>query len=190
MKEKMKAFGAKCAELAKRGGTRALIAVCAMISIPVGNIKFSLQLLAVLLCAGLLPLYDSLPATGAYILLGALGAPVFAGFSGGAAALTGPTGGFIYGFLPATLAVGLLLTLWKKRSFLQLSASFGIGTLLCYLCGTLHFLFYMPEKGILYALSVCVLPYLLPDCIKILLAALIVVRVRPHLEKLFSKSAK
>lgn len=168
----------------------ALIAVCAMVSIPVGNVKFTLQLLAVLLCAGLLPLYDSLPAIGAYILLGALGAPVFAGFTGGFAALAGPTGGFIYGFLLTDLAVFFMLLLWKKRTFPLLCAAFAVGTFFCHLCGTLHFLLYMPEKGLLYALSVCVLPYLLPDCAKILLAALIVARVRPYLEKLLNKNAK
>ena len=167
----------------------ALIAVCAMIALPLGSVKFTLQLLGVLLCAGLLPLYDSLPAVGAYILLGALGLPIFAGFSGGFVALTGPTGGFIYGFLPCTLVVGLLLLLWKDRRFWQLCAAFAIGTLVCYLCGTVHFLIFLPDKGLPYALSVCVLPYILPDCLKIVCAAFIVGRVRPYLEKLFNKTA-
>ena len=143
----------------------------------------------VLLCAGLLPLYDCLPAVGAYVLLGALGLPIFAGFSGGFVALTGPTGGFIYGFLPCTLVVGLLLLLWKDRRFWQLCAAFAIGTLVCYLCGTVHFLIFLPDKGLPYALSVCVLPYILPDCLKIVCAAFIVGRVRPYLEKLFNKTA-
>ena len=166
----------------------AILAVCAMISIPMGDVKFSLQLLAVWLMAGLLPLYDALAAVAVYILLGALGVPIFAGLVGGVGILMGPTGGFIYGFLPAVLTAWLLLRFKKQRPLWYLCLSVIAGTLVCYLFGTIHFLIYMPGKGLAYTLTFTVLPYILPDVLKAAVAALVVRKVSPFFLKLFKKA--
>ena len=168
----------------------ALIAVGAMLSLPAGDVKFTFQLLAVLLAAGLLPVYDCAAAVFVYILLGAFGLPVFAGFTGGVGVLTGPTGGFVLGFLPAVLAVRLLLALLGKTRiprFPKLCAAFVSGVLVCYLCGLAVMCAYYPEKGLLFALQAAILPYLPFDALKVLCAALIVDRVGPHLDKLLGK---
>ncbi len=163
----------------------AFIALCAFVSLSFGDIRFSLQLLAVLLAAGLLPFADAMIAVVLYILLGALGVPIFAGFNGGLSVLLGPTGGFIIGFIFTVLLSGMLLRAQTTLPVWKLFLIFTAGTAACYLCGCLHFYIYMPEKGIPYAISVCVFPYLLPDGAKIFLASLLVKRVRPFSQKFF-----
>ena len=158
----------------------ALIAVCSFISIPVGYLKITLQLLAVLLSAGLLPPVWSVGTVAAYILLGVVGVPVFAGFSSGVGTLAGPTGGYIVGFLPAALCASLLLRFTGKRSFLKTLGAFAASTLLCYLCGVVGFCIYMPEKGVLYALTATLLPYVGFDAVKIAAAAFLTQKLYPR----------
>ena len=95
----------------------ALIAVCAFITLTFGDLKFTLQLFAVLLISGLFPPVYAFASILAYLLLGALGVPVFAGFQGGIGALFGPTGGFLLGFLPSFLLISLPLKALKKPKF-------------------------------------------------------------------------
>ena len=84
----------------------ALITVCSWLSIPI-SIPFTLQTFAVCLVSALLGVRLGLVSTGCYILLGMIGAPVFAGFRGGFDVLLGTTGGYIIGFLFTVLTVGL-----------------------------------------------------------------------------------
>lgn len=81
----------------------ALMAVCAWITIPVGPVPFTMQTFAVFAALGLLGGKRGTLAVVVYLLLGLVGLPVFAGFSSGAAALLGPTGGFLLGFLASAL---------------------------------------------------------------------------------------
>ena len=85
-----------------------LMAVCAWISIPITTISFTLQTFAVF--AALLTLGGRLGtyAVVVYLLLGAVGLPVFSGFRGGPAALLGASGGYILGFLASALVYWLL----------------------------------------------------------------------------------
>ncbi|HRK76327.1 MAG TPA: biotin transporter BioY [Streptococcus parasuis] len=77
----------------------ALIAALSQISLSIGPVPFTLQTLAIGLVACLYKPKDALASVGLYLVLGAIGLPVFAGFSGGFAALVGPTAGFLWGFL-------------------------------------------------------------------------------------------
>ena len=121
-----------------------------------------------------------------YLLLGAAGAPVFAGFSGGIAALLGPTGGYLVGFLFTALAVGLAVER-LGRKLTVLIAAMALGILLCYTFGTAWFvLVYTRSSGPITvgaALGMCVFPYLLPDAVKIALAAILTKRLAPILRK-------
>ena len=89
----------------------ALTAVCSqvMIPLPFTPVPVNLALLAVFACGGVLGAKKGAVAMLVYILLGAIGAPVFVGFSGGIGVLAGPTGGYIVGYLPAAVIFGLLL---------------------------------------------------------------------------------
>ena len=144
----------------------ALCAVCAWISIPVPPVRFSLQTLAMALALLTLGGKWGSRSIGLYLLLGLGGLPVFSGFRGGAAALLEPTGGFLWGFLLGGLAFRLVRPLGKGPAL----AAFQ---LVCYGCGCLWFCVYAPGTGLWGAVSLCVLPYLLPDLGKLALAWLL-----------------
>ena len=149
----------------------ALLAPCAWLSVPTQP-PFTMQTFGVFLTLLLLGAKDGTMAIGLYILLGALGVPVFSGFNGGMGALMGPTGGYIVGFLLICLIFGLLCGkgagLWLKALALLL------GLAVCYAFGTLWFVkVYGDMKGpisTLSALSMCVFPFILPDLAKLALA--------------------
>ncbi len=141
----------------------ALLVLCAWISLPVGDIAFSLQTLGVFLTLGLCGGKKGTAAIAVYLLMGAAGLPVFTGFRGGLGVLLGPSGGYLTGFLAAGLVyLCLPSSLW----------GFILGQLTCYLVGTAWFCFgYLQESSGLWAVLLkCVIPYLLPDAIKLRLA--------------------
>ena len=153
----------------------AFIAVCAWITIP-GPIPFTMQTLAVLTVAGLLGAGKGCAAVGVYLLLGAVGVPVFSGFRGGVQALAGPTGGYLIGFLFTALLVG-----WGIRRFprlWQMCAFMVLGIVICYAFGTAWFGLFFANGGIGAILAACVIPFILPDCAKIALSLLLVRRIR------------
>ena len=80
----------------------ALMAICSWISIPT-TVPFTLQTFAVFMAVGVLGGKRGTLSVLVYILLGAIGVPVFAGFAGGLGILTGSTGGYILGFLFSAL---------------------------------------------------------------------------------------
>lgn len=167
----------------------AIIAVCSWISIPIGNLKYTLQVLGVLLCGGLLGWKRGLLAVLAYILLGAVGVPVFSNFTSGL--FSSATSGYIVGFLFTVLVTGLgykVNVRLKNRAAayaanLAIHAGFmALGVLLCYAFGTAWFMVYMSGQGVTlaYALSVCVVPYLWFDAIKIAVALILVDRLKRY----------
>ena len=163
----------------------ALIAVCSWLSVPM-TVPFTLQTFAVCLVAAVFGLRLGLWTVACYLLLGTVGAPVFAGFSGGLSALLGPTGGYLAGFFFTALAVGLAADRWG-RTLPVLILSMALGILLCYTFGTAWFLFVYSRSrgpiGLGTALAWCVLPYLIPDAVKIALAAFLTGRLTPILRK-------
>ena len=88
------------------GVSAALIAICSWIQIPL-TVPITLQTMGVCLVSGLLGLKRGTLATLVYIVLGAIGIPVFAGFSGGMGVILGSTGGYIVGFIFTALIVGI-----------------------------------------------------------------------------------
>lgn len=134
-----------------------IIAVCAMISIPIFAVPFTMQLFGVFLTCLILR-KKSIFAVISYILLGMVGVPVFAGFKGGLQVILGPTGGFIVGFVFIALIVGLS----KKHKLMYMI----ISLLVCYLFGSLWFWF-VTKTSLALALVYCVLPYIIPDLIKL-----------------------
>ena len=151
----------------------ALMTVCAWICIPIGDTVLSLQTLAVFLCLGLLGGRRGSAAIVIYLLLGAVGMPVFSGFRGGISVLAGATGGYLWGFLAAALIYRLL------EGFGRLPAMIA-GQLLCYACGC--FWFYLYTGGGLWLILLrCVLPYLIGDGVKIALAYILTRRLEQYI---------
>ena len=163
----------------------ALIAVCAWVTIP-GSVPFTLQTMGVFLAVGLLGGKRGTAAVLVYILLGAVGMPVFSGFSGGVGRLLGTTGGYIIGFLVAALAMWAMEAIFGRAKWV-LPASMLLGLLLCYAFGTVWFLvLYTQTKGaisVASVLSMCVIPFILPDLLKIALALLLTNRLGRFIRK-------
>ena len=163
----------------------ALIAVCSWISVPTA-IPFTMQTFAVCLVSALLGLRRGMWAVVCYLLLGAAGVPVFAGFTGGVGILLGTTGGYLVGFLFTALIVGLAVEK-LGRSLPVLIGSMTVGILVCYAFGTAWFLYVYARKagpiGLGTALGWCVVPYLLPDAVKIVLASTLTGRLYPIINR-------
>lgn len=168
-------------EIAYAGMGAGLITLCSWLSIPM-TVPITLQTFAVCLVTALFGLKLGLVTVAAYLLLGAAGVPVFSGFRGGIGALLGVTGGYLVGFLFTAIAVGLAVRKFGKRTGV-LVISMAVGILLCYAFGTAWFVAVYNrgsgEIGVLSALSLCVFPYLIPDGVKIAMAALLTKRLDP-----------
>ena len=164
----------------------ALIAVCAWITVPTfTGIDFTLQTMGIFLAVGILGGRRGTLAVLAYLLLGLVGAPVFAGFSGGAGVLLMPSGGYLVGFLfSALLMWGMERLLGKKLWVLALSMALGL--LVCYAFGTAWFMVVYPMGGesvtLWTALTWCVLPYVPVDAVKIVLALILSSQLRRHVQ--------
>ena len=164
----------------------ALLAVCAWIAIPTpSRIDFTLQTMGIFLALGVLGGRRGTLAILAYLLLGLVGAPVFAGFSGGPGALLTPSGGYLVGFL----FTGLVM--WgMERAFgtkpLALGVSMALGMLVYDAFGTAWFMVVYPmggeRVGLWTALVWCVFPYLAFDIIKLALALGLSVMVRRYVK--------
>ena len=152
-----------------------LMAICAWISIP-GQIPFTLQTMGVFLAIGLLGGKRGTIAVLVYILMGAVGLPVFSGFSGGLGKLLGMTGGYIVGFLVSALLMWAMEALFGSKKWV-LPVSRVVGLIACYAFGTAWFLaVYTSSKGAITlgaVLGMCVIPYIIPDAIKIAVALLL-----------------
>ena len=165
-------------DLAQIGMMTAVMAICAWITIPF-TIPFTLQTFGVFVTLRLLGGRKGTVVILLYILLGAAGVPVFSGFGGGVGVLAGPTGGYIAGFL----LTGLLYMATKKirTARWKENAVLAVGLLICYAFGTAWFCVVKGNAGspmgFLQAAGICVLPYLIPDGVKLLLADQVAKRV-------------
>ena len=151
----------------------AFMAVCSWISIPTA-VPFTMQTFAVFLAVGVFGGRRGTMAVLVYILLGAVGMPVFAGFSGGIGVLVGLTGGYIAGFvLTALIMWGMERAFGRKTAVFWCSAVLGL--MACYAFGTFWYLFMYARTaepvGIMTVLGWCVIPFVIPDLLKITLAA-------------------
>lgn len=152
-----------------------LMAICAWISIP-GQIPFTLQTMGVFLAVGLLGGKRGTIAVLVYILMGAVGLPVFSGFAGGMGKLLGMTGGYIVGFLVSALLMWAMEALFGSKKWV-LPVSMVVGLIACYAFGTAWFMaVYTSSKGAITlgaVLGMCVIPYIIPDAVKIAVALLL-----------------
>ena len=173
------------AEIAYIAICAALMAVCSWISIPAPAplAPFTLQTFAVFLILLLLGGKRGLLAILTYILLGAIGAPVFAQFMGGVGVLFGTTGGYIIGFLFTALLYWALEKATVDKSILRFTA-LVLGLVLCYAFGTAWFMVVYARQagpvGLATALGWCVLPFIIPDLVKLALAWSLAAVLKKH----------
>ncbi len=159
----------------------ALMAVCAWISIPMPQVSFTLQTFGVFMAVGILGGKRGTLSVLVYILLGAIGLPVFSGMSGGLGKLLGTTGGYIVGFLFSALVMWAIEKCFGEKAIVQI-LSMVAGLLVCYAFGTAWFMIvYMNANGAVSLLTVlgwCVFPFIIPDAVKIALAFILSNRLR------------
>jgi biotin transport system substrate-specific component len=145
-----------------------LIALGSWISLPIGNIPFTLQTLFVLLAGIIMHRYGAIPVL-LYSILGVLGLPLFHNGMAGIGVLLGPSGGYLIGFIFAALVTGLAYE--HKSHFIRISgivaATAGI-----YLFGV-AWLMYSLQLGFIPAVATGVLPFIPGDAIKATAAYLI-----------------
>lgn len=176
----------------------ALTAVFSQIAIPLPftPVPINLATLAVFLAGGLLGARYGLISQVVYMLLGLVGLPVFAQFTGGPGILFGPTGGYIAGYAIAAFAVGLLFDKTAghalasakngggdsaeapKGMALRAVLYFVVGMLCYYIPGTLWFMA-QTGNGLGPSLVMCVVPFLPGDALKVAAAVLLTGRLRP-----------
>lgn len=151
----------------------ALNVVCAWVTVPFFTIPFTLQTFGIFFTLYFLGAKKGSIAIFIYILLGLIGVPVFSGFKSGIPALAGATGGYIIGFLLS----GLVYLIFDRKNKVLRIVGLYVGLLLCYVGGTLWFVFVYGQSGkemsFLTALTLCVFPFVAFDALKIVLAVLL-----------------
>ena len=162
----------------------AFLTVCAWIAIPLGEVPITMQTFALFIISGLLGTKCGVITLTIYLLMGMVGLPVFAGMTGGPGRIIGPTGGYLLGFYLTVLTISTMTKQFgRKPAILGIVAFFGM--VLCYAFGTIWFCAVyaggISNTGIAAALIKCVVPYLIPDFIKLIIATWIVKRLAPLL---------
>lgn len=177
--EVKKKTNSKITDMVYIGLSAAIIAVCSWISIPL-TVPITLQTMGVVLISGLFGAKRGTLSILLYILIGAIGVPVFSGFKSGFGVLLGSTGGYIIGFIFTALIVGIVSD--KTNKLWALILSMVVGILVCYAFGTAWFAVVYAKTNepasLATILGWCVIPFLIPDAIKIALAAVLTNRLK------------
>ncbi len=159
----------------------ALMCILGPLSIPIGPVPISLTNFVIYITLYLLGTKLGTISYCIYLLLGTAGLPVFSAYSGGLAKLTGPTGGYLIGFIFMAIISGIFIQTYHGKTLFAI-LGMTIGTLVAYLFGTIWFVF-EANCTIWYALTVCVFPFLIGDAIKILLSSKIGIQLHNALNK-------
>jgi len=165
----------------------ALSAALSQVSIPIGPVPINITHVSLFIGAGLLGAKYGALSQIVFVLLGAVGVPVFSGFSGGISVILGPTGGFIIGYIGCTFVTGLIIGRFGKSIKVSMLAMY-CGWIVTYAFGVLWYMYIM-QTGIAAAFLVCVAPFLLADIPKTVLSAVLVNRLSPVFQKQVGKTA-
>lgn len=161
-----------------------LIAICSWLSIPT-VVPFTMQTFAVFFVLTLLGGRCGTMAIIVYIILGAIGVPVFAEFTSGIGIILGTTGGYIVGFIVTGLVYWMAVGHLGKKLWVEVAA-LVLGHLLCYAFGTAWFLLVYARTsgaiGLTTALAWCVFPFIIPDLLKLALALTLAGRIPESLK--------
>ena len=160
----------------------ALTGLLSQISVPLPfGVPINLAMLAVFVAGAMLGPKRGGICMCVYLAVGAVGVPVFSGFTGGMGILLGKTGGYLIGYLLCAILVGFAAQRWGS-SFWRLCVSMSMGLVLCYLFGTLWFMV-VTGIGFFASLTYCVIPFLVGDALKIGFGAWLVTRLGTRLER-------
>ena len=163
----------KTRDMAYIGLAVALNAICAFITVP-ATVPFTLQIFGIFFTLTFLGGKRGALAVWLYLLCGAVGLPVFSGFRGGFSVLLSGTGGFIMAFAAVALLY-FVASFFRLPRYAQYVLA-GLSLALIYFGGCTWFV-HMMGGTLAHALLVCVVPFILPDLIKIVLAFLLAARL-------------
>jgi len=163
----------------------AIIAILAQLSIPIGPVPITLSVFGVYLAAGILGPKLGTISMIVYVFLGVIGVPVFANFSGGIHVLFGKTGGYLIGYIVATYFIGKLFEKSKDKSSRYRSTHFIIisliGLIFIYLFGAVQLKLIL-HLSWLKAFEFGVVPFILLDIVKIVIASIIIIPIKQSLK--------
>lgn len=164
----------------------ALCCVLSPMSVQIGPVPISLGTFCIFLTAAILPWKLSVVSIIVYILIGAVGLPVFSGFKGGIQVLAGPTGGYLVAYPFMALIISLTVRSFVKKGTVfhiaSMIVSMSLAMAVCYLLGTAWFVI-SAGSTISAALSACVIPFIWADLLKIAAATLLGFSVTKALNK-------
>lgn len=156
----------------------AVMAVFSQIIIPIQPVPISMGSMAALMAGAILGKKYGALSMILYILLGAVGLPVFAAARSGLPVIFGPGGGFIAGYVLMAFFVGWIAEKYGYRLQVMIPAMAG-GTLICYACGLAWFMV-LTKTGLWAALTMCVFPFIIGDIVKVCLGAVLVNRYKKY----------
>ena len=159
----------------------AITAVASQLILPTTPVPFSCSFIAVFLCGAVLEVKWAFWAQMSYLLLGAVGAPVFSGMMGGPAKLLGPTGGYLFAYPLMAALIAFCVKRWG-HGVLRYAAGMTLATLLCYTLGT-GWLMLITGSSLGRAIAVAVLPFVLFDLLKVVLSAMLAAALGRALQK-------
>ena len=176
----MKLERTRSQSLAVSGLCIALLVISAMFTVPLGPVPFTLQTAVLILCVVLLTPGEAIAVVGGYLVMGAVGLPVFSGMRGGFGVIVGPTGGFLIGFLLGTIIAAYVRRALVGRLGRTLPADIIAAVVLLivsYICGLLQ-LMAVAHMGLFPAFLAGIAPFILLDAIKATVAIGLAVPLR------------
>lgn len=161
----------------------ALLVASCFFTIPLGPVPFTLQTAVVILIALLLTPKQAAATTGVYLLMGAIGLPVFSSMTGGLGKLLGPTGGFLFSYLIGTFIASSIRIALEKRGVKQIVCDVVCAACIIVCSDVLGWLWIMVAADLdpLSAFLTADAPFIFIDCCKAVVSILVAVAVRKGL---------
>ena len=158
----------------------ALLVVSCFFTIPLGPVPFTLQTAVIILMALLLTPGQATACCGVYLLMGAIGLPVFSGMTGGFGKFLGPTGGFLVSYPIAVACASFVRRTLERRGVRQIACDIAVVVCIIVIADLLGWLWFMvlTQSDPLAAFLVTDAPFIAIDCAKGALAIAVAAAVR------------
>ncbi len=172
--------------ISRAGLFAAIICVCSFIAFPIGPVPVTAALLCVMLAGIVLSPLEAVGATAVYIIIGAVGLPVFSGGQGGIGVLLGPTGGYIWSYPLCALITSFFARMRFKNKLSLFAFPFLgclVGVTVCYAAGTVQYML-LTDASFYTAAVACIIPFVAVDIIKSFAATVIGISLKKKLKRL------
>lgn len=162
-----------------------IISISAQLTIQVGDIPITGQTLSIIVIALLLNPKETLATTVGYLILGAIGLPIFADGASGISKITGGSGGFLLGFIISSVIISYLFQSFRSRGWLTILLLTSLGTIIILICGVGRLaMLYGLDKGIEYGFT----PFWKGALIKVIIGSFVTLAILHYQKQLSKKS--